>query len=114
MENQDIEKSFLREELSKKKRDLESFRIYMTRLENELENSKEMLRSSRDENEDLLTSLIALNERIDKLSTVNQQLEYEKDLASGLNGKQDSNETLEKLQLRAMKAEPSDGSKDVS
>ncbi|GMR55734.1 hypothetical protein PMAYCL1PPCAC_25929, partial [Pristionchus mayeri] len=76
MEEQYAEISFLREQLLKKEEDFESFRIYMARLESELGNSKEMLRSSRAENENLLTTVCALNERIDQLTAINQQLEY--------------------------------------
>ncbi|GMR55727.1 hypothetical protein PMAYCL1PPCAC_25922, partial [Pristionchus mayeri] len=107
MEGKNAEISILREKLLKKGSDLESFRIYTTRLENELANSKEMLRSSRDEKEDLLTSLIALNGRVDKLVEINQQLEYEKDLSSRMIGLKESDETVEQLQLRVLKAETS-------
>ncbi|GMR55736.1 hypothetical protein PMAYCL1PPCAC_25931, partial [Pristionchus mayeri] len=103
MEDQDRAESCAHEELLKMEGELESFKLHVIRLENELASSKEIIQSARDENLDLLASVCALNQRIEQLTRLNRQLEYEKDLSSRLNG--DSEEALESLQLRVLKAE---------
>ncbi|GMR54088.1 hypothetical protein PMAYCL1PPCAC_24283, partial [Pristionchus mayeri] len=80
------------------------------RLGNELAQSKAMIGAISEDRQILLSAVSVLNKRVEDVTGLNQQLEYQLDLSSrqyGLQAQQESAKQIEDLGLRVMKAENS-------